>query len=79
MSTGCGENSFVEDVYRQDEILHIQKGHYYGHPNKKRASYFNDSRQCIWYGSDMMDSTAEYTAPMATFWSSLDGIIEFHR
>jgi IPT/TIG domain/Glucose / Sorbosone dehydrogenase len=76
MSTGCnGENIF--DQKRDDEIVLLEKGRYYGSPNYKRASFFNDSRQCIWRGPEQPDSV-NHTAPIITHQSSIDGILEFH-
>jgi IPT/TIG domain/Glucose / Sorbosone dehydrogenase len=76
MSKGCNGES-IDDQKRDDEILLLEKGKYYGHPNFKRASYFNDPRQCVWRGPEE-PSSANYTAPLLTQGSSLDGIFEFH-
>ena len=37
MSTGCDENDFIQDQKRDDEVVLLQQGHYYGSPNRKRA------------------------------------------
>jgi IPT/TIG domain/Glucose / Sorbosone dehydrogenase len=76
MSTGCnGESTF--DKKRDDEIIIVEKGKYYGSPNFKRASFFNDPRQCVWHGPESPDSI-NHTAPIITHQSSIDGITEFH-
>jgi IPT/TIG domain/Glucose / Sorbosone dehydrogenase len=76
MSKGCNGES-IEDQKRDDEILLLEKGKYYGSPNLKRASYFNDPRQCVWRGPEEPDSI-NHTAPLMTQGSSIDGILEFH-
>jgi IPT/TIG domain/Glucose / Sorbosone dehydrogenase len=76
MSSGCnGESIF--DQKRDDKIILLEKGKYYGSPNLKRAKFFNDSRQCVWRGPEQPDSV-NYTAPIITHQSSIDGITEFH-
>jgi glucose/arabinose dehydrogenase len=77
MATGCGPTDFVGDAKRDDELVWIQKGHYYGHPNFKRATFFNNPTQCVWIPPEIA-STANYTAPLMTHLSSTDGIMEFH-
>jgi hypothetical protein len=78
MSTGCGATDYIADQERSDKLLHIEKGHYYGHPNRKRASYFNDPRQCIWRGYETTNiSATDYTPPLLVMPSSRNGIIEF--
>jgi IPT/TIG domain/Glucose / Sorbosone dehydrogenase len=76
MSKGCNGES-IDDQKRDDEILLLEKGKYYGSPNLKRASYFNDPRQCVWRGPEEADSI-NHTAPLITHQSSIDGILEFH-
>lgn len=77
MATGCGPTDFIPDAKRDDEIVLVEKGKYYGHPNFKRASYLNDPRQCVWMPPEL-PSTANYTAPLFTYLSSTDGIMEYH-
>jgi glucose/arabinose dehydrogenase len=57
-----------------DKLLLLQKGGFYGHPNRKRGE--TDPRQCIWRPS-YAPSTSDYTAPLMSLVSSTDGIIEF--
>lgn len=79
MSTGCGSNDFIADQERPDKLILVQKGRYYGHPNKKRATYFNDTRQCIWRGPEVLaTTTTNHTAPLLAVPSSSNGLIEFH-
>ena len=77
MSTGCGENDFIPDQKRDDEVVLLQKGKYYGSPNRKRAEYFNDSIQCVWFPPEA-NSMGSYMPPLLTHTSSIDGIIEYH-
>jgi IPT/TIG domain/Glucose / Sorbosone dehydrogenase len=77
MSTGCGDGDNIDDAKANDEINHLQKGRYYGHPNKKRAAFLADPRQCVWYPGSA-PSNSGYTAPLITGQSSIDGILEFH-
>jgi Glucose / Sorbosone dehydrogenase/IPT/TIG domain len=77
MSTDCLGSS-IDDAYKGDEINHIEQGKYYGHPNLKRASYFNDPRQCVYRPPEDADLATNYTAPILNHPSSMDGIMEFH-
>jgi Glucose / Sorbosone dehydrogenase/IPT/TIG domain len=77
MMTGCGLADSIEDQQRNDELVLIENGRYYGHPNLKRAKFFNDTRQCAWIGPEVK-STTSYTAPLLTHASSIDGLMEFH-
>jgi hypothetical protein len=78
MSTGCKAGQSIDDGKRDDKLLHVQKGQYYGHPNKNRATFFNDSRQCVWFPPEAKDTPNVFTAPLLTHPSSIDGMIEFH-
>jgi glucose/arabinose dehydrogenase len=77
MKTGCGPNDMIFDVTTKDELNLLEKGNYYGSPNPKRASYFNDPRQCIWRHPSV-NSTDGYTAPIMEAKSSFVGLTEFH-
>jgi glucose/arabinose dehydrogenase len=77
MSTGCGPNDVLNDIQTSDRVLHIQEGHYYGHPNRKRAEFFKDPRQCVW-NLLAVNSTKASTAMIGNVTSSRNGIIEFH-
>jgi IPT/TIG domain/Glucose / Sorbosone dehydrogenase len=77
MSTGCANGQSIDDEMRDDEINLLEKGKYYGHPNLKRASYFNQTRQCVWQGPEQPASSA-HAAPLMTHPSSIDGIFEYH-
>jgi glucose/arabinose dehydrogenase len=79
MSTGCGPADMIPDQERPDKLIHVQKGHYYGHPNRKRASYFNEPRQCVWRPVETMNASAiNYTPPLLVMPSPQCGIVEFH-
>jgi glucose/arabinose dehydrogenase len=77
MMTGCGANQNIEDAQRSDAIILVQKGNYYGHPNPKRAAYFNEPRQCVWR-TGLSGGDASYTAPLLMPSSARTGIFEFH-
>ncbi|MEM8720692.1 MAG: carbohydrate-binding domain-containing protein [Cyanobacteria bacterium P01_G01_bin.39] len=57
-----------------DELNIIEEGNYYGQPNRNRGQ--DDPRQNIYHYFDE-PSTADYTAPIADFTSSTNGIIEY--
>ena len=57
-----------------DELNIIEEGNYYGQPNRSRGE--DDPRQNIYYYYDD-PSNADYTAPIAEFTSSTNGIIEY--
>jgi len=59
-----------------DELVLIKQGAYYGHPNLKRAAFYNDPRQCV-YHNPAEASDADYTAPLMIVQSSTCGIIEY--
>lgn len=57
-----------------DELNIIEEGNYYGQPNRNRGE--DDARQNTYYYYDD-PSNADYTAPIAEFTSSTNGIIEY--
>jgi IPT/TIG domain/Glucose / Sorbosone dehydrogenase len=61
-------------VTESDKLLLLQRGGYYGHPNRKRAE--TDPRQCTWR-SPNLPSQNGYTAPLMKVQASTCGIIEF--
>jgi len=80
MKTGCGANDFIPDAETEDKINILRKGGYYGHPNMRRATTLNESRQCKWRPpSDTSDGDYKtgYTAPLVFGQSSIGSIIEF--
>jgi hypothetical protein len=42
MRTGCGPSEFATDQEREDKLVRVQQGKYYGHPHRKCAVDFND-------------------------------------
>jgi IPT/TIG domain/Galactose oxidase, central domain len=74
MATGCGPGQLIPDLYNKDKLNHLQKDHYYGHPNHKRAK--KDPRQCAYHPPTDI-SRGGYTEPMLILNSSTDGIVEF--
>jgi IPT/TIG domain len=77
MKTGCGPSEFITDQEREDKLVHVQQGKYYGHPNPKRAAYFNDPRQCVWRNPTAEPSSAVYESPLSMQLSSAGGLIEY--
>jgi IPT/TIG domain len=76
MKTGCTESQFAPDIQTDDRIYLLKMGKYYGHPNPLRAAVDNDPRQCIFRGPTDV-TTDSFEGPLATLFSSADGIIEY--
>jgi hypothetical protein len=76
MKNGCDPSDIIDDQQREDKMVLVQQGKYYGHPNPRRAAYFQDPRQCVWRNPTEATST-EYEAPIAMQLSSATGIIEY--
>lgn len=76
MMAGCDENQFTEDAEEDDRINLIQKGKYYGHPNRIRALTDNDPRQCVWR-KQTEPSAATHEGSLSSIFSSANGIIEY--
>jgi IPT/TIG domain/Glucose / Sorbosone dehydrogenase len=75
VSVGCNaETDNLPEHTDDDKINLIRQGAFYGHPNRKRG--MTDAKQCKWRGPNE-SSDNEYTTPLVTGKSSLDGIIEF--
>jgi hypothetical protein len=47
LRTGCGPLDYNTDQEREDKLVRVQQGKYYGHPNPKRAVDFRDPRQGV--------------------------------
>lgn len=76
MKTGCDPSDLLDDQQREDKLVLVQQGKYYGHPNPRRATYFQDPRQCVW--RNPTDATsADFEAPLAMQLSSAAAIIEY--
>jgi IPT/TIG domain len=76
MKVGCDPSDMIEDQEREDKLVIVRQGKYYGHPNPRRAAYFQDPRQCVWRNPTEATS-ADFEAPIAMQLSSADGIIEY--
>lgn len=75
VSVGCNpDTDQLPEHTEVDEINIVTKGAYYGHPNRMRGK--SDPRQCKFRGPTE-PSDGEYTAPITTGKSSINGIIEF--
>jgi IPT/TIG domain/Glucose / Sorbosone dehydrogenase len=66
MSTSCSTSGEEPNV--PDSLYVINKGNYYGHPNRNRARY--DERQCAWHGNGSTPSIAHMT-------SSTNGVLAY--
>lgn len=73
VSTGCNSQRALTQP-SPDKLFKVLAGKYSGHPNRNRGR--NDPQQCVFSESDI--STASYEAPLATFESSTNGVIEMH-
>ena len=71
-SVGCSAEG--TDPSEGDELNRIVEGGYYGHANRFRGQ--TDPRECVWHSIND-PSTADYTAPIATFPASTNGITEY--
>ena len=76
MKVGCSSSDLLADQQREDKLLHVMPGKYYGHPNPKRATYHNDARQCYWRDPNE-PTTNDYQAPVGVLLSSAAGMIEY--
>jgi IPT/TIG domain len=76
MKVGCAASDILFDQQREDKLVHIERDKYYGHPNPKRVSRDNDSRQCVWH-NPTESTSSEFQAPMGVLLSSATGIIEY--
>jgi IPT/TIG domain/Glucose / Sorbosone dehydrogenase len=74
ISVDCTGTQKTPRFTEEDKLVLLQKGGFYGHANRKRGE--TDPRQCIWRSS-YAPSTSDYTAPLMSVDSSMDGIIEF--
>jgi hypothetical protein len=63
------------DVWSPDELLLMEPGEYYGHPNRARG--IDDPRQAIYHHTTESSVQGEYTAPMRELVSSTNGIDEY--
>jgi hypothetical protein len=76
MKSGCGPSEMITDQEREDKLVRVQQGKYYGHPNPKRAAYLNDPRQCVWRNPTEPTSDV-YESPLSMQLSSAAGLIEY--
>lgn len=67
-------DSLGPTLVTNDELVLIEKGRYYGHPNRNRSAL--DPRQCRFHPVTE-PSNAEYTAPLRVVTSSTNGILEY--
>jgi len=67
-------DSIGPTIFTNDELVLIEQGRYYGHPNRNRAAL--DPRQCRFHPVTEA-SNAEYTAPLRVVTPSTNGILEY--
>jgi glucose/arabinose dehydrogenase len=65
----------LPDLGQDDKLVLLQQDGYYGFPNRQRGR--TDPRQCVWRGLYDTESDEDYTAPLASHPSSIDGLVEF--
>jgi glucose/arabinose dehydrogenase len=75
-STGCGDDDKIPAFNDMDEFSWIRQGHYYGSPNKKRAEFFNDPKQCKWW-SNSENSNPGLTGALISATPSRAGLVEY--
>lgn len=73
VSVDCTQSEPLDDN-KLDELIVVKKNKYAGHPNRFRGK--DDSRQCTYIDSSE-PGNKEYEAPLATFESSTDGVMEY--
>jgi IPT/TIG domain len=76
MKNGCDPSDIINDQQREDKLIHVMEGKYYGHPNPKRAAHDNDPRQCVWR-NPTEPTSSQFQAPLGVLESSAAGIIEY--
>jgi hypothetical protein len=70
-----GPNTQVADPYSWDELLLIEPGNYYGHPNRNRGR--SDPRQNVYRTPDLPDVPGVYQGPLGVIPSSQNGVDEY--
>lgn len=73
-SVTCTEHQTLPAKSFDDKLCKVLQGRYVGHPNRNRGR--DDSRQCT-FREPSEPSDSFYQAPIATFESSTDGIVEY--
>lgn len=74
VSTSCTSSTKYVGKNLDDKLTKVIEGKYCGHPNRNRGR--DDPRQCKFVGSGV-PSNDFYEAPIATFESSTDGVMEY--
>lgn len=73
-SVTCSSHEALAGKKLDDKLGKVIKGKYFGHPNRNRGR--KDKRQCVFKGLEE-SSDDYYQAPIATFESSTDGVMEY--
>lgn len=72
-STSC--NTTGPDPWFSDTLVLVQKGSYFGYPNRARGLR-GDERQCVYYSPED-EANKGFTPPLAVFEASTNGIVEY--
>lgn len=72
-STGC--DSEGPDPWHPDSLVLVQRGAYFGYPNRARGKD-GDDRQCVYYPPDA-EAMKGFTPALATFEASTNGVLEY--
>jgi len=73
-AASTGPDTEAPDPYDVDELNLIERGNYYGHPNRSRGR--TDPRQYVYYGQAGDDIPEVLTQPILALVSSTDGVDE---
>ena len=74
-STGQTTDSGIHADSSTDEVLLLEQGHYYGHPNRARSP--EDPRQAIYRNESEPSAGSAFTQRIGSVNSSTDGIAEY--
>jgi hypothetical protein len=70
-----GPNTQEPDPEDVDELILVDAGDYYGHPNRNRGR--DDSREYVYQGNSAPANPANFTQGLTTFLPSTNGITEY--
>jgi glucose/arabinose dehydrogenase len=70
-----GPDTQAPDPQDDDELVLVEPGDYYGHPNRNRGR--DDPREYVYQGNSAPANPAAFTHGLATFPASTNGIMEY--
>lgn len=73
-SVGCNKDG-GDTANHGDTLILARPGSYHGHPNRNRGRF--DGRQCVYHSDKEKNQGRRYSAALAGFQSSTDGILEY--